>query len=73
MTHIIVCTPTHCTGRELYVMLPGYGPSFSEVSHVRGSALEHGLASRLIRNGFVDVNTGSAAIVKYSNIEIHDE
>ena len=54
-------------------MLPVFGPNFSEVSHMSGSALDHGLASRLIRNVFVDGNTGSAAILKCSSIEVHDE
>jgi hypothetical protein len=38
-----------------------------------GSALDHELASKLIRNVFVDGNTGSAAILKCSNFEVHDE
>jgi hypothetical protein len=54
-------------------MLPVYGPNFSEVSHMSGSVLDHGLASRLIRNVFVDGNTGRAAILNYNRIEVHDE
>jgi hypothetical protein len=59
--------------RVLYVMLPVYGPNFSKVSYMSGSALDWGLGSRLIRNVFVDGSTGSAAILKCSSIEVHDE
>jgi hypothetical protein len=54
-------------------MLPVCGPNFSEVFHMRGSVLDHVLASRLIKNVFVDGNTGSAAVLKSSSIEVHDE
>lgn len=66
---VIVCTPTHCTGLVPYILLPVYGPNFSEVSH-SGSAVEHGIASKSV---FVDVNTESAAILKCTSIEVHDE
>jgi hypothetical protein len=40
---------------------------------VSRSAVEHGLASRLVRNALTDVSTESAAILKCGIIEVHDD
>jgi hypothetical protein len=67
------CMYTYTSHGSCIVLHVGCVWNFSKVFHMSGSALDHGLASKLIRNVFVDGNTGSAAILKCSGIKVHDE